>query len=253
MLSAGGCAAALTSALAAPATSTAAAGTTASSADDSNRIRTQLIPQHDVTVSSQLEGKIAQLPLKDGDAFKAGQLLVGFDCTLYEAQLQKAEAAAEAARKIYDVNMRLNALHSVGELEVELAKGKAKENEAEAAFVRATVDRCRITAPFAGRVTKRIAAQYESVPAGKPLLQIVDEDLELKLIVPSRWLTWLHTGAPLQVHVDDLNGDYSATVSRLGARVDPVSQTVEVSARIKGRPAELLPGMSGWARFPDRQ
>jgi membrane fusion protein, multidrug efflux system len=216
-------------------------------------IRTQLVSQHDVVISSQVEGKIDQLPLKDGDAFTRGQLLVGFDCEIYAAQLRKAEAGAEAADKLYAVNQQLSALHSVGELDVEQAKAKAKEAAAEAAYVRATVNRCQVTAPFTGRVAKRMAAQYEYVPAGKPLLQIVDgENLELKLNVPSVWLGWLRVGTRLQVHIDDLNADYTGAIARLGARVDPVSQTLEVVANIKGKHAELLPGMSGWAQFPER-
>ena len=226
----------------------------ATAADDSGRIRTQLVSQHDVVISSQVEGKIAQLPLKDGDAFKRGQLLVGFDCELYAAQLRKAEAAADAAGKVYAVNKQLSALHSVGELDVEQAKAKAKEADAEAAYVQATVDRCQVTAPFAGRIAKRIAAQYEYVSAGKPLLQIVDgENLELKLNVPSIWLAWLRAGTALQIHIDDLNADYAGAIVRLGARIDPVSQTLEVNAAIKGNHPELLPGMSGWARFPDQR
>jgi membrane fusion protein, multidrug efflux system len=230
------------------------AAPTAAAADDSERIRTQLVSQHDVVISSEVEGKIAQLPLKDGDAFKRGQLLVGFDCEMYAAQLRKVEAAAEAANKVYAVNKELSALRSVGELDVEQAKAKAKEADAEAAYVRATVNRCRVRAPFAGRITKRMAAQFEYVPAGKPLLQIVDsENLELKLNVPSVWLAWLRIGTTLQIHIDDLNADYAAAIVRLGARVDPVSQTLEVVANIKGSPPELLPGMSGWARFPERR
>ena len=230
------------------------AAATVTAADDSERIRTQLVSQHDVVISSQVEGKIAQLPLKDGDAFKRGQLLVGFDCELYEAQLRKAEASAEAANKVYLVNKQLSTLRSVGDLDVEQAKAKAKEAEAEAAYFRATVSRCRVTAPFGGHVARRLAAQFEYVPAGKPLLQIVDSgNLELKLNVPSVWLAWLRIGTTLQIHIDDLNVDYAGAIVRLGARVDPVSQTLEVIASINGNPPELLPGMSGWARFPERR
>src|SRR4051812_41215315 len=82
------------------------AGTTAAS-EENGRIRAQLVSQHDVLISSQVEGKISQLPFKDGDAFKRGDLLIEFDCELYQAQLQKAEASADAANKIYEVNKQL--------------------------------------------------------------------------------------------------------------------------------------------------
>jgi len=234
----------------------AAAGVASSAAAtvDNGRIRAQLMSQHDVMISSEVEGKIAQLPLKEGDAFKRGQLLVGFDCDLYAAQLRKAQAAADSAAKVYAVNEKLSALHSVGELDVARADAEAKEADAEGAYMSLMVSRCQVKAPFSGRVSKRVVSQYEYVQVGKPLLQIVDtEDLEVKLIVPSRWLRWLRVGTPLRVHIDDLDTDYAAGIVRVGARVDPVSQTVEVSARIKGHHAELLPGMSGWVRFPGHE
>lgn len=240
-----------------PGSATVAPGAGAASkgsavAEEAGRIRAQVISLHDVTISSEVQGKIARLPLNEGEAFQRGQLLVGFDCDLYAAQLSKVEATADAAAKVFAVNQKLSALHSVGELDVEEAKAKAKEADAEATYMRETVDRCQVTAPFSGRVAKRLVTQYEYVPAGKPLLQIVDtEDLELKLIVPSAWLSWLRAGSAMRVHIEDLNANYSASIVRLGARVDPVSQTLEVSARIKGSHPELLPGMSGWARFPD--
>ena len=55
------------------------------------------------------------------------------------------------------------------------------------------------------------------------------------------------------MHVDELDANYPAEVVRLGASIDPVSQTIGVSGRMLGTPAELLPGMSGWVTFPSRK
>lgn len=223
-------------------------------ADESNtgRIRTQLAAQNDVEISSEVAAKIARLPLKEGEAFARGDLLVAFDCGLYQAQQRKAEATAAAASREEQVTRKLAALHSAGALEVAQAEARAKEAAADAAYMRTTVDKCSIRAPFAGRVAKREAAPFEYVTPGKPLLEILDTGtLEVKLIVPSRWLATLKPGAKFSVHVDDLGKDYPAQVVRLGARIDPVSQTVSISGRIEGRHDELLPGMSGWASFPN--
>ncbi|SEI88070.1 RND family efflux transporter, MFP subunit [Frateuria terrea] len=219
-------------------------------ADAAGHIRTQLAAQHDVEISSEVAAKIARLPLKEGDAFAKGGLLVAFDCGLYQAQLAKAEATAEAARREQDVTAKLAALHSAGAMDVVQAKARAKEAAADAAYMRTTVDKCTIRAPFAGRVAKREAAPFEYVTPGKPLLEILATGaLEVKLIVPSKWLAWLRPGAKFTVHVDELGTDYPAQVARLGANIDPVSQTVGVSGRILDAHAELLPGMSGWASF----
>lgn len=225
---------------------------TEAGADGAGRIRTQLAAQHDVEISSEVAAKIARLPLKEGDTFAKGDLLVGFDCGLYQAQLNKAAATAAAAARQLGITRQLAALHSVGAMDVAQAEAHAKEADADVAYMRTTVGKCSIRAPFAGRVAKLEAAAYEYVTPGKPLLEILDTGtLEVKLIVPSRWLARLKPGVRFTVHVDDLDKDFDAEVVRLGARIDPVSQTVSLSGRILETRAQLLPGMSGWASFPD--
>ena len=48
----------------------------------------------------------------------------------------------------------------------------------------------------------------------------------------------------------ELDKSFPAEVSRIGARIDPVSQSITVVATIDGNQPGLLPGMSGWASFP---
>lgn len=220
--------------------------------DNSGHIRTQLVAGNDVVLSSQIAARIARLALKPGDAFRKGEALVVFDCDQYRAQQNKTDATAAAMDKQFQVTQRLAQLHSVGELDVEQAQAKAKEAAADSAYMRTMVAGCRIDAPFDGRVVKREAAPFEYVTPGKPLLEILDtSQLEVQLIVPSNWLRWLKSGAPFTVHVDDIDLDVPAEVVRIGAAIDPLSQTITLSGRIKGaQTTALLPGMSGWAQFP---
>jgi RND family efflux transporter MFP subunit len=221
--------------------------------EDEEHIRIQLVPRDQLDVASEISAKIATLPFRDGDAFRAGQTLVSLDCSLYAAQLRKAQAEADAATKLKSVNEQLAQLHSIGELDVAEAQAKAKASAAEVAYMQTTVHKCVIAAPFDGRVVKRSASAQQFAEVGKPLLTIVDTGhLELKMIVPSKWLAWLKPGHALTVKVDEVGKTYPASVARIGARVDPVTQTVDVTASLDGRPSELLPGMSGWASFAAR-
>ncbi|OWT80566.1 MULTISPECIES: efflux RND transporter periplasmic adaptor subunit [unclassified Achromobacter] len=234
------------------ATGTPGAVPPAPAAED-DRIRIQLVSRDQVDISSEIPAKIATLPLRDGDAFKAGQTLVTFDCSLYNAQLRKSQAEAGAAGDLLRVNQRLAQLHSVGELEVQQAAAKAKATNAEVAYMQATVSKCAIAAPFDGRVSKRMAAPQQFAEPGKPVLTLIDTSrLELKMIVPSKWLAWLKPGHKLEVQVDEVGKTYPAQVARIGAKVDPVTQTVDVTAEITGSMPDLLPGMSGWATFASR-
>jgi multidrug efflux pump subunit AcrA (membrane-fusion protein) len=49
--------------------------------------------------------------------------------------------------------------------------------------------------------------------------------------------------------VDELATHHEARVERIGAAVDPVSQTIEIFAVFIAQPPSLKPGMSGVATF----
>jgi membrane fusion protein (multidrug efflux system) len=223
-------------------------GKSAQEAD--NGVRVQFIALHETVLSSELSAKISELPFREGDTFNAGQALVTFDCSLYRAQLNKAEASSQAAHETLSVSERLAKLNSIGALEVQQASAKAKEGDAEAAAMRATVQKCTLTAPFSGRVAKVQAKQYQYVAPGQALLEILNtQQLELQMIVPSKWLAWLKVGDHFSVHVDELDKTFTGRVARLGARIDPVSQSISLAGRVDGTQLVLLPGMSGIASF----
>jgi membrane fusion protein (multidrug efflux system) len=219
-------------------------------ADKEGRIRVQFVPYHQSVLASELSAKIISLPFREGDAFRAGQALVSFDCDFFRAQLNKAEASCEAAVQTLRVDRRLAQLNSIGTLDVDLAAAKLKEAQAEAGAMQVTVSKCTLAAPFSGRVAKLDAQEYEYVAPGKPLLEILATNrLELQMIVPSRWLAWLKIGGQFSVKVDELDREYNGRIVRLGARIDPLSRTISLAGGIEGSHPELLAGMSGTALF----
>jgi hypothetical protein len=72
-----------------------------------------------------------------------------------------------------------------------------------------------------------------------------DGVLETEFLVPSSWLNWLKTGTAFAVEIDETRKSYPARFIRIGARVDPVSQSIKVAGAIDGHHAELMAGMSG--------
>ena len=63
--------------------------------------------------------------------------------------------------------------------------------------------------------------------------------------MPSKWSSWLSENNQFNIHMDETNKDYPAKVTQVGARIDPISQTIKVRAVIKGDFLDLRPGMSG--------
>jgi RND family efflux transporter MFP subunit len=209
-------------------------------------IRAQLLPRRYTTVAAEIGAKVNRLPIAEGGSFRAGQLLVGFDCTLQVAQTEKAQAELEGASSTLKANQRLAELNSVGQLDLELSRSAATRARAEVGANQAVLSKCSVAAPFAGRVAEQRVREQQYVQAGQPLLDIIDDSvLELEFLVPSLWLAWLRPGVPFQVTIDETGKTYPAKFTRIGARVDPVSQSVKVAAAVDGRFPELIAGMSG--------
>lgn len=209
-------------------------------------IRAQLMPRRYTTIAAEIGAKISSMPIAEGNAFKTGQVLVQLDCALQQAQLDKAMAELEGAEQTLKSNLRLEELNSVGQLELDLSKSAVNKARADVNANKAVLTKCQVTAPFQGRIAEQKVREQQYVQPGQALLDILDDSaLELEFLVPSIWLRWLRVGGGFEVHIDETRKTYPAKFTRIGARVDPVSQSIKVNATINGRFPELMAGMSG--------
>lgn len=209
-------------------------------------IRAQLMPRRYTTIAAEIGAKISNINVSEGGSFKAGQLLVSFDCSLQKAQLDKAQAELEGAEQTLQSNLKLEKLNSVGQLELDLSKSSVNKAKADLGANNAVLSKCQVVAPFSGRVAEQKVREQQYVQAGQAMLDILDDSvLELEFLVPSVWLQWLKVGGAFQVQIDETQKTYPSRFTRIGARVDPVSQSVKVAAAISGRFPELMAGMSG--------
>jgi RND family efflux transporter MFP subunit len=209
-------------------------------------LRAQLTPRDFTTLAAEIGAKVERIPLREGERFRKGDTLVAFDCSIQRAQLAEAKAALSAAEKTVAVNARLLELQTIGKLESEVALAERDKARAKVDASAAVLGKCSIPAPFEGRVVEqKIRAQQFAQP-GQALLDILDDSvLELDFVVPSKWLAWLKPGHGFQVAIDETGKTYPVKLTRAGARIDPVSQSVRVTGAIGGHFPELAAGMSG--------
>lgn len=214
------------------------------------KARGLVVARQHAMLSSEIAARVLTLPRREGETFNASEVLATFDCRLFEAQREKVRAERDAARKKLENNQRLAVTQSIGVLEVALSESEVAKAEAEFTMTDLNVQRCAIAAPYNGRVLRVMANEHDSVRQQQEILEIVDlASLEMEIIVPSLWLTWLRQGTKLMIHIDETGASLPATLSTLGASVDAVSQTVRVRARFDALNERLIPGMSGTAKF----
>ena len=207
----------------------------------------------ETTLSSQMAGKIKKVNYGLGDNVAAKAVLLEFDCEEQDAQLQSAEAEYRGARETHLTKLRLQALGAAGELEVTVAASAADKAKSQVTLRESQMAYCKVVAPFTGRLVKLKVKLAESVSLGQPLMDLVNPgSLKAQLYVPAAWLGWIRAGSQFSVKTAQDGKTYRARVSKLNARVEGVSQSLELEARFEGSTQGLLPGMVGTAVFPDR-
>ncbi len=230
----------------------------AAPAGEADTIHAVVRSAHDVTVGSDAGSRILDLPLKEGAAFRKGDLLVAFDCARTRAELKSAQAEQRGHEVTLRNSLDLQKYHAAGRNDVEIARAAVDKAAAAVEGWQARVDACEIRAPFDGRVADVFAHVFDLPGPSVPILRIVDPgNLEVEMLLPSRAAARVSPGANFALAVEETGQSVRGRVVRIGAAVDPVSQTLKVVGTLEAAPGgegqatrpAVLPGMSGRADF----
>ena len=204
----------------------------------------------EATISVEYAARIKKMPKREGQSFQAGDVLIAFDCKRYSAEVSAARATARARELRMSNNRKLLQRGAMGANEVQISEAEFTQAQAEVAALQARTGSCDFKAPYDGLLVERLAHENESPAPNQPLIKIVDTTrLEVEAIVPSLWLRWMKPGQTFQFVIDETGTSVSAEVERMGAVVDPVSQTIKAYGVLKRKDFSVLPGMSGTATF----
>jgi RND family efflux transporter MFP subunit len=209
-------------------------------------------PVQQAAIATDLAARVAKIGFREAEAFVKGDVLVKFDCERLDAEHAAADAVWREMKLSLESNVYLDKRGAVGKIDVEVSRARADKAGSEARALAARIKQCTVVAPFDGRVVELTINEHEIPASGKPFISIVAEAaFEIDLIVPSQWMKSLSIDTPFTFTVDETGRAYDAKVLRLGAAVDPVSQTVKVIARFADRADRVVAGMSGSAVFND--
>jgi membrane fusion protein (multidrug efflux system) len=223
-----------------------------SASPQESEISVLVVAGEETTLSSQMAGKIKKVRYGLGDSVAKGAVLVDFDCSEQEAQIQAAQAEYRGLRETHLAKLKLQALGAAGELEVTVAAASADKAKSQVDLRESQVAYCSVQAPFSGNIAKLRVKTAESVNLGQPLIELLNtSSLKAQMFVPASLSGALLPGTPFQVKIED-GKVFRARVSKTNSRVEGVSQQLEIEGRFEGATKGLLPGMVGTAIFPTR-
>jgi membrane fusion protein, multidrug efflux system len=207
-------------------------------------------PVQQASLATELVAVVSKIGFEEGERFKTGDLLVAFDCRRHRAEHASAAALHREMKSSLESNQYLERHKAIGKHDLEISQARVDKAGAEAEAMKVRLDMCEVRAPFDGRVAELTIHQHEIPAAGRPFLTIIEDGkLRIELILPSTWLRWLREGEPFDFEIDETKTTFAGRVSRIGAAVEGVSQTIKVLGEFEKTSPDILSGMSGTARF----
>lgn len=217
-----------------------------------------------IEVKARRSGRIAALPVAEGNSVSKGTALVRLDDRDLVARVDQARAAlaeagvrAAAARRSFDRSAALRKKgiaseqdHDDTESEYERAAAALEVARANLAFAEAELAETVVEAPFAGTFGRLLVDPGAYVREGESLGLLIDDDpLEVVFSLPERYIARLRKGLPVTAGVSSLpERPFPGEISFIAPAVDAESRTVTVKAKIPNPDRVLRPGQYGTVR-----
>lgn len=200
-------------------------------------------------------GRIAQVSVKVGDTVKAGQLLASLDANEAGAQLRSAKARVRAAEAqlalAADNEKRTSAMVASGSTPEALGVQTAQQHalasaqldsaNADVSLVGAALANHRLSAPFAGSITRAPDGVGGVVSPGTTLFEVVDlSHLRLRGTLSEHDAPLVDTGAGLTI--DTERGTVAGRVTAVLGSVDPSTRRIRIEAEVDNAGGRLRAG-----------
>lgn len=224
-----------------------------------------LEPVRQAVVKAKVTGDVTAFTLREGDAVRAGQLLMRIDSPDLAARLTDREGALESARaqlelatKTRAMNTRLlhdkfisqNAFDN-SESSFDVARGNVRSAEAQLQLARNALRDAEVVAPLGGIVAKKSVDPGEKVAVEAPLVTIVDlSDLEVQAMVPALDVPALAAGMPVEWTVDGFGERrFAGRIDRINPSTEPGTRAIVVHVDLPNPDATLRAGMFAVGRI----
>lgn len=183
----------------------------------------------DVTVSSEMGGKILSIHVKEGQRVSRGQLIAKLDAEAMRQQVAELKSAMDLAEVSYKKQKKLWDQNIGSEIQYLQAKNAYDRLVSSHAAAKANLSKLTITSPIAGNVDEVFANAGNILSPGLPVARVVNSrEIQVKANVSERYLTKLNVGDEVKVFYPSLEAEYVERIASVGSYINPNNRTFNV-------------------------
>lgn len=198
-----------------------------------------------VELTPKTANLVTAIRFREGARVSRGAVLVELDSAQARAELAAAEAAQTESRSQYHRSRELATARVLSAAQLEQIEATLKANEARVAAAKARLEDTIIRAPFAGRTGLRRVSLGALVTPGMVITTLDDTStLRIDFTLPEGLLGAVRPGLAVEASSIAWPGRaFRAKVESVDSRVDPVTRSFTVRARLANGDDALKPGM----------
>lgn len=205
-----------------------------------------------ISLRNELSGTVREVTLTPGQVVEAGTLLVALDVAVEEAELKAQEAEATLAKTLLNRLERAIQSRATSQIEVDRARAQLDVAEAQIARIKAVIARKTIRAPFRALVgiSDVHPGQYLNEGTLLTTLQGVDNAAHVDFAIPQLVAQQLKPGEAVEILAGAGQAAVTAEIVALDSRVNAVTRSTTVRARVADVHNVPAPGASVRVRVP---
>lgn len=198
-----------------------------------------------VDLTANVTDIVSTVEFTDGQRVARGQVLARMEKDETRALLDEATSTAQEAQRQYERTRQLSSQGAASTAQLDEARRVYETARARQLAIQSRINERIITAPFDGVVGLRNISAGALVRPGD-LIATIDDDSVMKLdfSVPSSLLGAITPGVPIEARAAAFaDRTFTGEVSSVDSRIDPVTRSIVVRARIPNPDRALRPGL----------
>lgn len=211
--------------------------------DETIRTTGNILPNEEITLQSEISGKITGIYFKEGSFTRKGQLLVKIN----DAELQARLKSAEFQQLLAAENERRQRI----QLEIQAVSREVYDQtlnnlnifKSDIDLIMAQIAKTEIRAPFDGRIGLKFVSEGSYINSSTRIATLVDNDpLKIEFSIPGKYAGRVHPGDSVSFFIQGIEKKLNAVVYAIEPKIDPATRTLTMRAIYNNSGQELLSG-----------
>ncbi len=194
-------------------------------------------------ILARVAGVVRSRAVEEGEMARAGQTLLTIENDEYRYRAEQATAQREELAARFARVSEMHGRQLVTDEELQRARSELAAAEANEGLAKLNVSYTTVTAPFSGRLTRRLVDVGQTVSIGTPLFTLADfEPLLARVYVPAKEFRKLQVDQPVELRLDTCDHPLRGHIKLISPVIDPQSGTIKITVEIPSPPPTVRPG-----------